>query len=64
MTEQLKLKMRESKFFRWSALLIVSFTMMCGYFVTDVMDPLEDLLTTKGQVVYYADGAFEKVDGR
>ena len=30
---------------RWTALLIVSFTMMCGYFITDVMAPLEDLLT-------------------
>lgn len=30
---------------RWTALIIVSFTMMCGYFVTDVMAPLEDILT-------------------
>ena len=29
---------------RWTALLIVSFTMMCGYFITDIMAPLEDLL--------------------
>ena len=62
MTEQLKLKLSDSKAFRWSALLIVSFTMMCGYFMTDVMAPLEDLLTTKGQVVYYEDGSFEKVE--
>ena len=62
MTEQLKLKLNDSKLFRWSALIIVSFTMMCGYFVTDVMAPLEDLLTTKGQVVYYADGSFDKVE--
>jgi MFS family permease len=26
------------------ALIIVSFTMMCGYFITDIMAPLEDLL--------------------
>ncbi len=61
MTEQLRQKLSDSKAFRWTALMIVSFTMMCGYFVTDVMAPLEDLLTTQGQVVYYADGSFDKV---
>ena len=29
--------------------------MMCGNFLTDVMSPLENLLTTKGQVVYFTD---------
>lgn len=36
--------LRESKTARWSALVIVSFTMMCGYFLTDVMAPLKGLL--------------------
>ena len=30
---------------RWTALVIVSLTMMFGYFFTDVMSPLEPLLT-------------------
>ena len=38
-------RLNDSKAARWLALIIVSFTMMCGYFITDVMAPLEDLLT-------------------
>ncbi len=45
MTEVLQKKLNSSRVARWSALLIVSFTMMCAYFVTDVMAPLEDMLT-------------------
>lgn len=44
MTEILHKTLRDSKAARWTALLIVSFTMMCGYFITDIMAPLEDLL--------------------
>ena len=36
--------LRESKAARWTALGIVSFTMMCGYFMTDVMAPLKPML--------------------
>ena len=43
--KQLKQRLNDSATARWTALLIVSFTMMCGYFITDVMAPLEDLLT-------------------
>ena len=43
--EQIKKRLNDSPAARWTALLIVSFTMMCGYFITDVMAPLEDLLT-------------------
>ena len=45
-------------------------TMMCGYFLTDVMSPLENLLTTKGQVVYFTDDTlfhvfdFQFTDGK
>lgn len=38
-------RLNDSAAARWLALIIVSFTMMCGYFITDVMAPLEDLLT-------------------
>lgn len=38
-------KLSDSKSARWTALVIVSVTMMFGYFFTDVMSPLEPLLT-------------------
>lgn len=44
MTEIIAKKLNDSALARWTALLIVSFTMMCGYFITDIMAPLEDLL--------------------
>lgn len=44
-TEQIQKRLSDSAIARWSAMAIVSFTMMCGYFITDVMAPLEDLLT-------------------
>ena len=33
MTEQLKLKLNDSKATRWGALVIVAFTMMAAYYV-------------------------------
>jgi len=36
--------LRDSKLARWSALAVVSFTMLCGYYLTDVMAPLKPLL--------------------
>ena len=45
MTKALQQKLSDSKSARWTALLIVSVTMMFGYFFTDVMSPLEPLLT-------------------
>ena len=44
-TEKIQQKLSDSASARWTALLIVSFTMMFGYFFTDVMSPLEPLLT-------------------
>jgi len=44
MTERIQKKLSDSPAARWTALVIVSFTMMCAYFITDVMAPLEDLL--------------------
>ena len=43
--ETIAKSLRDSKAARWTALTIVSFTMMFGYFFTDVMSPLEPLLT-------------------
>lgn len=39
------MKLSDSRAARWTALIIVSMTMMFGYFFTDVMSPLEPLLT-------------------
>ena len=43
MTQAIQKKLSESKAARWTALIIVSFTMMFAYFFTDVMSPLERL---------------------
>ena len=42
--EQLQQKLSDSRAARWVALVIVSFTMMWGYFLTDAMSPLMDML--------------------
>jgi len=42
--ETIAKSLRESKAARWTALGIVSFTMMCGYFMSDVMAPLKPML--------------------
>lgn len=45
MVEKIQKKLSDSASARWTALFIVAFTMMMGYFITDVMSPLEVLLT-------------------
>ena len=62
MTEKIKATLRDSKAARWTALVIVSFTMMMAYFFTDVMGPLEAPLTTKGKLVYFEDGTYLAAD--
>lgn len=62
MVEYIQKKLSDSKAARWTALLIVAFTMMTGYFITDVMSPLELLLTTKGKIVYFEDGTHYTAD--
>ena len=47
MTEYLQKKLSDSAAARWTALVIVSCTMMFAYFFTDVMSPLEPLLTAE-----------------
>ena len=47
MTEILRQKLSESKAARWSVLALVAFTMLCGYFLTDVMSPLKPMLESQ-----------------
>lgn len=47
MVQTLQKKLNDSAVARWSVLGIVSITMMCGYFITDVMAPLQTLLETQ-----------------
>jgi MFS family permease len=44
MTEAIKTSLRDSKVARWTALMIVSFSMLCGYFVADVVSPLKPMI--------------------
>jgi len=45
--EQIRKSLRDSAVARWSALAIVAFTMLCGYFLTDVMSPLKPMLESQ-----------------
>lgn len=47
MTEKIRQKLSDSAAMRWTALVIVALTMMMGYFLTDVMSPLENMLETQ-----------------
>ncbi len=47
MVEKIRKTLRDSAAARWSALFIVSFTMMCGYFLSDIMSPLVGLLESQ-----------------
>ncbi len=42
--ETIAKSLRESKTARWTVLALISFTMLCGYYLTDVMAPLKPLL--------------------
>ena len=61
-TQKLQKKLNDSKAARWSALIIVSLTMMMAYFFTDVMSPLETPLTEEGKIVYFDNGTFLTAD--
>lgn len=43
-TEKNRKSLVDSKTARWCALALVAFTMLCGYFITDMMAPLQSLL--------------------
>ena len=45
MTEKIKKALHESVAARWSALLLIAITMMAGYFFTDVISPIEGVLS-------------------
>ncbi|MDR2130251.1 MAG: MFS transporter [Odoribacteraceae bacterium] len=47
MVEKLQKSLRESATARWTALAVVAFTMLCGYFLTDVMAPLKPMLESE-----------------
>jgi MFS family permease len=42
--EAIKKTLRDSKTARWTALALVAFTMLCGYYLTDIMAPLKPML--------------------
>ncbi|MDR2653000.1 MAG: MFS transporter [Prevotellaceae bacterium] len=44
MVKEIQKRISESKTARWLVLALVAFTMLCGYFITDMMAPLQDLL--------------------
>jgi MFS family permease len=48
--EQIRKTLADSKAARWTALAVVAFTMLCGYYLTDVMAPLKGLL--EGQLTW------------
>ena len=47
MVEKIRRTLRDSAPARWTALVIVSLTMMCGYFFADVMSPLAGMLESQ-----------------
>ncbi len=47
MVEVIRKSLRDSAAARWTALFIVSFTMMCGYFLTDALSPLVGMLESQ-----------------
>ncbi|NVO18796.1 MAG: MFS transporter [Bacteroidetes bacterium] len=47
MTETIRTTLRDSKAARWTALAVVAFTMLCGYYLADVMAPLKPLLESQ-----------------
>jgi MFS family permease len=47
MVEAIRKTLRESKTARWTALAVVSFTMLTGYYLADVMAPLKPLLESQ-----------------
>lgn len=44
MVEKLQRKLSDSKTARWVVLGLIAFTMLCGYFLSDVMAPLKPML--------------------
>ena len=47
-TTTIQATLRDSAVARWGVLSLVAFTMLCGYFISDVMAPLDTLLMDMG----------------
>lgn len=47
MTEVIRRKLSDSKAMRWTALALVAFAMLCGYFLADVLSPLKPMLESE-----------------
>jgi len=45
--EKIRKTLADSKAARWTALAVVAFTMLCGYYMTDVMAPLKPMLESQ-----------------
>lgn len=56
MSQSIQQKLSNIPAMRWTALVIVSVTMMFGYFFTDVMSPLEPLLTAEMEEIEFGLG--------
>ena len=56
MTEFVKQTIRDSKTARWIALLLVSFSLLTGYFFADVMSPLKTMLIENAQLDWNNEG--------
>lgn len=63
MVDKIQKSLRDSAALRWGALIIVSITMLFGYFLTDIMAPLKGLL--EGQLGWSSDefGTFNSAYG-
>lgn len=44
MTDKISSSLRESAVARWTALAVVAFTMLCGYYLSDALSPLKPML--------------------
>ena len=63
MVHKIQKSLRDSAALRWGALIIVSITMLFGYFLTDIMAPLKGLL--EGRLGWSSDefGTFNSAYG-
>jgi len=56
MTEQIRKTIRDSKTARWVALLLVSFSLLTGYYFADVLSPLKTMLIENGNLGWTNEG--------
>lgn len=56
MSERIQQSLRDSKTARWIALLLVSLSLLTGYFFADVMSPLKTMLIENGNLGWDNDG--------